>query len=96
MTSDTIDLAKSDSALLQLPVQSSLERLAEYSGPNGPTIEPKAMQGARPRHFRPIDFQTKVEIDRFFGQTKQQKNELALHVKDEEGRWWYDVQGEQL
>ncbi|PWN19883.1 hypothetical protein BCV69DRAFT_299643 [Microstroma glucosiphilum] len=40
--------------------------------------------------FRPVDFQTQVEIERFFGQTRTQKRQLALHTKDEDGRWWFD------
>lgn len=59
----------------------------------------KAMAGqatspSKRSHFRPVDFQTKVELDHFFGQTKQQKRELALHMRDENGRWWFDAQGE--
>ncbi|CAO1616655.1 unnamed protein product [Sympodiomycopsis kandeliae] len=41
-------------------------------------------------NFRPVDFQTKVELDRFFGQTSAQKRELQLHTRDENGRWWFD------
>lgn len=44
--------------------------------------------------FRPVDFQTQVEIEKFFGQTRAQKRQLALHTKDEDGRWWFDRIGE--
>lgn len=41
-------------------------------------------------HFRPVDFATNVEMDKFFGQTTGQKRELHLHTRDEDGRWWFD------
>lgn len=46
------------------------------------------------QHFRPVPFQTKADIDNFFGQTKGQKRQLALRTKDEDGRIWFDRIGE--
>lgn len=41
-------------------------------------------------NFRPVDFAIHVELDKFFGQTAQQRRELRLHTRDENGRWWFD------
>jgi hypothetical protein len=53
-----------------------------------------ASKAVNKNKFRPVDFQTQVEIEKFFGQTRAQKRQLALHTKDEDGRWWFDGIGE--
>lgn len=41
-------------------------------------------------HFRPMRYEVKAELDKFFGQTKNQKRDMALRTKDEDGHVWYD------
>ncbi|GAC75365.1 hypothetical protein PANT_15c00035 [Moesziomyces antarcticus T-34] len=42
------------------------------------------------RHFRPVRYQTKEEIDRFFGTTTVQKREQRLRVREADGHVYFD------
>ncbi|CAO1618004.1 unnamed protein product [Parajaminaea phylloscopi] len=59
---------------------------------SGAPPQHKTTSPSRRNHFRPVDFQTKVELDHFFGQTKLQRRELALHMRDTSGKWWFDAE----
>ncbi|PWZ03467.1 hypothetical protein BCV70DRAFT_204235 [Testicularia cyperi] len=42
-------------------------------------------------NFRPVAYQTKEELDRFFGTTPSQKREQRLRVRESDGRIYYDT-----
>ncbi|KAJ9476051.1 hypothetical protein PHBOTO_006125 [Pseudozyma hubeiensis] len=42
-------------------------------------------------HFRPLRYQTKEELDRFFGTTAQQKREQRLRVRETDGSVFFDA-----
>lgn len=44
----------------------------------------------RTSHFRPIRYQTKEELDRFFGTTSVQKREQRLRVRESDGQVFFD------
>lgn len=49
------------------------------------------MQPQGPTHFRPVDFQTHVDIGNFFGESNDR---MLLNFRDEQGKWWFDAIGE--
>lgn len=46
--------------------------------------------GRQATHFRPVRYQTKEELDRFFGTTSQQKREQRLRVRESDGQVYFD------
>lgn len=46
-------------------------------------------------HFRPVRYEVTTELDKFFGTSRKQRRELALHAHDENGAIWFDDIGEQ-
>ncbi|EST07173.1 hypothetical protein PSEUBRA_003336 [Kalmanozyma brasiliensis GHG001] len=56
-----------------------------------PTSSTFSTTTPRYNNFRPLRYQTKEELDRFFGSTSTQRREQRLRVRESDGQVYYDV-----